>query len=184
MARSLGLTACTCNRRSRGAEAACPANNNASLSPQHAPSLPAAALPQLKSSHQRSSLLTVESSKTSKHAEGQALLAKTQQADRERRTQGSTIGFQTCPVTRRSEVHKSNTPPSSSSRRTADPLKQTFRVGISGPPGVGKSTFIEAFGSSLIDRGLRVAVLVRGARREDVYPVIAAGGTRTRMLCS
>ncbi len=34
-----------------------------------------------------------------------------------------------------------------------------FRVGITGPPGVGKSTFIEALGLGLIDRGKRVAVL-------------------------
>lgn len=33
------------------------------------------------------------------------------------------------------------------------------RVGISGPPGVGKSTFIEALGSYLTDAGLQVAVL-------------------------
>jgi LAO/AO transport system kinase len=34
-----------------------------------------------------------------------------------------------------------------------------IRIGISGVPGVGKSTFIEAFGLYLISRGLRVAVL-------------------------
>ncbi len=34
-----------------------------------------------------------------------------------------------------------------------------FRLGISGVPGVGKSTFIEALGLYLIDRGHRVAVL-------------------------
>lgn len=34
-----------------------------------------------------------------------------------------------------------------------------MRVGISGVPGVGKSTFIEAFGLYLIEQGLRVAVL-------------------------
>ncbi len=34
-----------------------------------------------------------------------------------------------------------------------------IRVGISGFPGVGKSTFIEAFGLHLIHQGLRVAVL-------------------------
>ncbi len=34
-----------------------------------------------------------------------------------------------------------------------------LRLGISGVPGVGKSTFIEAFGLHLIDRGLKVAVL-------------------------
>jgi LAO/AO transport system kinase len=33
------------------------------------------------------------------------------------------------------------------------------RIGISGPPGVGKSTFIEAFGSSLTEGGHQVAVL-------------------------
>jgi LAO/AO transport system kinase len=33
------------------------------------------------------------------------------------------------------------------------------RVGISGPPGVGKSTFIEAFGNHVIDQGLQLAVL-------------------------
>lgn len=35
----------------------------------------------------------------------------------------------------------------------------TFRIGISGVPGVGKSTFIEAFGNFLIDLGHKVAVL-------------------------
>ncbi|MBL8834972.1 MAG: methylmalonyl Co-A mutase-associated GTPase MeaB [Alphaproteobacteria bacterium] len=33
------------------------------------------------------------------------------------------------------------------------------RLGISGPPGVGKSTFVEAFGLHLIEAGRRVAVL-------------------------
>ncbi len=33
------------------------------------------------------------------------------------------------------------------------------RIGISGPPGVGKSTFIEAFGTHLTETGHRVAVL-------------------------
>jgi GTPase len=34
-----------------------------------------------------------------------------------------------------------------------------LRLGITGPPGVGKSTFIEALGLFLLDRGHRVAVL-------------------------
>ena len=34
-----------------------------------------------------------------------------------------------------------------------------LRIGLSGTPGVGKSTFIEAFGMFLLDRGLKVAVL-------------------------
>ncbi|MBB4078943.1 LAO/AO transport system kinase [Lewinella aquimaris] len=36
---------------------------------------------------------------------------------------------------------------------------QTFRLGISGTPGVGKSTFIEAFGLEILRRGHRLAVL-------------------------
>jgi LAO/AO transport system kinase len=35
----------------------------------------------------------------------------------------------------------------------------SLRVGITGVPGVGKSTFIEAFGSNLVDRGHKLAVL-------------------------
>jgi len=36
---------------------------------------------------------------------------------------------------------------------------QAIRIGLSGTPGVGKSTFIESFGMMLIAQGLRVAVL-------------------------
>lgn len=37
--------------------------------------------------------------------------------------------------------------------------REALRIGLSGTPGVGKSTFIEAFGTMLTARGLRVAVL-------------------------
>ncbi len=37
--------------------------------------------------------------------------------------------------------------------------RQALRIGLSGTPGVGKSTFIEAFGMKLTDAGLKVAVL-------------------------
>ncbi|MBZ0129252.1 MAG: methylmalonyl Co-A mutase-associated GTPase MeaB [Rhodobacteraceae bacterium] len=37
--------------------------------------------------------------------------------------------------------------------------KQALRIGLSGTPGVGKSTFTEAFGMMLIGLGLKVAVL-------------------------
>lgn len=37
--------------------------------------------------------------------------------------------------------------------------RQALRIGLSGTPGVGKSTFIESFGMMLIGEGLRVAVL-------------------------
>lgn len=39
------------------------------------------------------------------------------------------------------------------------PDGQALRIGLSGTPGVGKSTFIEAFGTILTEQGLRVAVL-------------------------
>lgn len=44
-----------------------------------------------------------------------------------------------------------------------------LRIGITGPPGVGKSTFIDAFGSATVDRGRRLAVLA-------VDPSSASGG--------
>ena len=41
--------------------------------------------------------------------------------------------------------------------------RDTFRIALTGPPGAGKSTFIEAFGSLLTSEGNRVAVLVRAS---------------------
>ncbi|MDH3673006.1 MAG: methylmalonyl Co-A mutase-associated GTPase MeaB [Gammaproteobacteria bacterium] len=55
----------------------------------------------------------------------------------------------------------------------------TLRIGISGVPGVGKSTFIEAFGNTVIDRGRRVAVLT-----VDPSSALSGGsilGDKTRM---
>jgi LAO/AO transport system kinase len=43
--------------------------------------------------------------------------------------------------------------------RTQGHRKSALRVGLSGTPGVGKSTFTEALGMMLIGRGLKVAVL-------------------------
>ena len=40
-----------------------------------------------------------------------------------------------------------------------DADRQAVRIGLSGTPGVGKSTFIESFGSMLTGQGMRVAVL-------------------------
>lgn len=56
---------------------------------------------------------------------------------------------------------------------------QSIRLGISGVPGVGKSTFIECFGQHLIDAGKRVAVLA-----VDPSSQISGGsilGDKTRM---
>jgi LAO/AO transport system kinase len=55
----------------------------------------------------------------------------------------------------------------------------SIRLGISGAPGVGKSTFIEALGNHLVDEGHRVAVLT-----VDPSSVISGGsilGDKTRM---
>jgi len=56
---------------------------------------------------------------------------------------------------------------------------KSFRLGISGVPGVGKSTFIEALGLYLIERGHRVAVLTI-----DPSSTVSGGsilGDKTRM---
>jgi LAO/AO transport system kinase len=56
---------------------------------------------------------------------------------------------------------------------------RSFRIGISGVPGVGKSTFIESLGNHLIDAGHRVAVLA-----VDPSSAISGGsilGDKTRM---
>lgn len=55
----------------------------------------------------------------------------------------------------------------------------SLRIGISGAPGVGKSTFIEALGNHLIDLGLSVAVLA-----VDPTSAVSGGsilGDKTRM---
>ena len=55
----------------------------------------------------------------------------------------------------------------------------SVRIGISGSPGVGKSTFIEAFGLHLVEQGRRVAVLA-----VDPSSPVAGGsilGDKTRM---
>lgn len=43
--------------------------------------------------------------------------------------------------------------------RLAGSGRQALRIGLSGTPGVGKSTFIESFGTLLIGLGMKVAVL-------------------------
>jgi len=59
------------------------------------------------------------------------------------------------------------------------PARPTFRLGVSGVPGVGKSTFIETLGLLLIGEGLRVAVLA-----VDPSSSVSGGsilGDKTRM---
>jgi LAO/AO transport system kinase len=57
--------------------------------------------------------------------------------------------------------------------------RQALRIGLSGTPGVGKSTFLESFGLMLTGHGLRVAVLA-----VDPSSVLSGGsilGDKTRM---
>ena len=59
------------------------------------------------------------------------------------------------------------------------PNENTLRIGISGPPGVGKSTFIEAIGQKIIEDNNRLAILA-----VDPSSTITGGsilGDKTRM---
>lgn len=56
------------------------------------------------------------------------------------------------------------------------------RIGISGTPGVGKSTFIEAFGMSLIRKGLKVAVLAIDPTSQKTGGSILGDKTRMQKL--
>lgn len=63
--------------------------------------------------------------------------------------------------------------------RRAAPQGQTLRIGLSGTPGVGKSSFIEAFGMARLAQGRRLAVLA-----VDPSSSISGGsilGDKTRM---
>lgn len=59
---------------------------------------------------------------------------------------------------------------------------QSFRLGISGVPGVGKSTFIEALGLYLISKGHRVAVLAIDPSSSVSGGSILGDKTRMEML--
>ena len=75
-------------------------------------------------------------------------------------------------------------------REAADRLLETVlprtgnavRLGISGVPGVGKSTFIEAFGGFLIDQGKRVAVLAVDPTSRQSHGSILGDKTRMERL--
>lgn len=59
---------------------------------------------------------------------------------------------------------------------------KAVRLGISGVPGVGKSTFIEAFGLYLIEQGRRVAVLAVDPSSRRAGGSILGDKTRMEML--
>jgi LAO/AO transport system kinase len=62
--------------------------------------------------------------------------------------------------------------------------RDTVRVGISGVPGVGKSTFIEALGNLLIEKGLKVAVLAVDPSSPATGGSILGDKTRMETLSS
>ena len=64
-------------------------------------------------------------------------------------------------------------------RQAAAPLPPAVRVGISGTPGAGKSTFIDALGVQLVERGHKVAVLAVDPSSSRTGGSIL--GDRTRM---
>ena len=59
---------------------------------------------------------------------------------------------------------------------------QAMRVGVSGVPGVGKSTFIEAFGQHVISAGLKVAVLAVDPSSQRTGGSILGDKTRMEQL--
>ena len=59
---------------------------------------------------------------------------------------------------------------------------QSYRIGISGVPGVGKSTFIETFGIQAIERGYRLAVLAIDPSSKKTGGSILGDKTRMERL--
>lgn len=62
--------------------------------------------------------------------------------------------------------------------------KETMRIGITGVPGAGKSTFIEAFGSYLTREGHKLAVLAIDPSSEKTKGSILGDKTRMETLCN
>lgn len=60
--------------------------------------------------------------------------------------------------------------------------RRSIRIGITGTPGVGKSSFIEGFGSYLIDQGKKVAVLAVDPSSQKTGGSILGDKTRMEFL--
>ena len=61
---------------------------------------------------------------------------------------------------------------------------KTMRIGITGVPGAGKSTFIEAFGSYITSKGHKLAVLAIDPSSEKSKGSILGDKTRMETLCN
>ncbi len=80
------------------------------------------------------------------------------------------------PLVEQTDSSQSDSGASSPTRESLEAL----RIGISGAPGVGKSTFIEALGGLLIEQGRQVAVLAVDPSSERTGGSIM--GDKTRMI--
>ena len=58
----------------------------------------------------------------------------------------------------------------------------SFRIGITGVPGVGKSTFIESFGSHILEEGKKLAVLTIDPSSQKTGGSILGDKTRMEKL--
>ena len=61
---------------------------------------------------------------------------------------------------------------------------KSMRIGITGVPGAGKSTFIESFGSLITERGHKLAVLAIDPSSEKTKGSILGDKTRMETLCN
>jgi LAO/AO transport system kinase len=61
-------------------------------------------------------------------------------------------------------------------------IGKSIRIGITGVPGVGKSTFIESFGMALIEKGHKVAVLAIDPSSKKTHGSILGDKTRMEKL--
>ncbi len=62
--------------------------------------------------------------------------------------------------------------------------KESMRIGITGVPGAGKSTFIEAFGNLVTGKGHKLAVLAIDPSSEKTKGSILGDKTRMETLCN
>ncbi len=62
--------------------------------------------------------------------------------------------------------------------------KESMRIGITGVPGAGKSTFIEAFGGLVTSKGHKLAVLAIDPSSEKTKGSILGDKTRMETLCN
>ena len=62
--------------------------------------------------------------------------------------------------------------------------KKSMRIGITGVPGAGKSTFIEAFGGFITSKGHKLAVLAIDPSSEKTKGSILGDKTRMETLCN